>query len=253
MNIIFSSGGNDSVALIQWATENLDNCIVAYSDTQWASEDWKPRMIEVEKFVVDSGFEFALIKSEGFKSLVKRKKGFPANGMAFCSFELKIKPALEWLETIDPDKKATCYTGVMRIESKERAKWPVVVKNSPNHGDRKLVSPLACMTLERRDELLESAGFDILPYRSRECNPCVNATISDLQQLPEKDVIKVFKLEEEMGVGKRSGKPKYMFRPHRMGGACGIKQVKARADRGGGSFSPLQEDMFGCDSGFCGG
>ena len=55
-----------------------------------------------------------------------------------------------------------------------------------------------------------------------------------------------------MGVGERSGKAKFMFRPHRMGGARGMQQVKDRADQGGGSYSPLQEDMFGCDSGFCG-
>jgi 3'-phosphoadenosine 5'-phosphosulfate sulfotransferase (PAPS reductase)/FAD synthetase len=145
MNIIFSSGGNDSVALIQWATENLNDCIVAYSDTGWASDDWPYRMTEVEKFVIDSGFEFVVIQSEGFENLVRRKKGFPANGMAFCSYELKIKPAMGWLEKVDPDKRATCYTGVMRIESKERKDWPEIRHKNHYHNQTYL------LVMERRN------------------------------------------------------------------------------------------------------
>jgi len=85
-----------------------------------------------------------------------------------------------------------------------------------------------------------------------ECSPCINATIRDIQEVSEADLIKVVNLENEMGVGKVSGKPKYMFRPHRMQGAKGFAQVKDWADHGGGSYSPEQEDMFACDSGFCG-
>ena len=253
MNIIFSSCGNDSVALIRWAIEHdLDDLVVAYSDTKWAAESWVERVERVERVVVKHGGKFVKIESEGFANLARRKKAFPANGMAFCSYELKIKPAMEWLETIDPEKAAVCYVGVMRIESEARKNWPEKIEASPNHGGRQLVSPLARLSLAERDELLDRAGFDVLPHRSMECTPCVNATRKDLQNLDDIDVIKVVNLENELGVGERSGKPKYMFRSHRMGGAKGMLQVKKRADQGGGKFSELQEDMFGCDSGFCG-
>jgi hypothetical protein len=172
--------------------------------------------------------------------------------MGFCSYELKIKPAMEWLDKFDPEKKAVCYTGVMRIESEARKDWPEVREESPNHGGRKLVSPLACLEEIDRDNLLERAGFNVLPHRSMECSPCINATIKDIQQTNKADLIKVVNLEVEMGVGERSGKPKYMFRPHRMAGAKGFEQVKAWADQGGGHYSPDQDDLFGCDSGFCG-
>ena len=253
MNIIFSSCGNDSVALIQWAIENkLPDLVVGYSDTKWASKDWAKRVKRVKWFVESHGGEFHTIDSEGFKSLVKRKKAFPANGMAFCSYELKIKPAMGWLERIDTKKKAICYTGVMRIESEARKNWPETIMESPNHGGRTLKSPLACMTEIQRNELLERAGFEILPHRSKECSPCVNATIKDIQQIDKHDLIKVVNLEIEMGVGERSGKPKFMFRPHRMQGAKGFEQVKDWADHGGGKYDPNQDDLFGCDSGFCG-
>lgn len=254
MNIVFTSCGNDSVALLQWAIENkLDNLVAAYSDTKWASPEWSKRVERVKAWVESNGGKFVTIESEGFANLVRRKKAFPANGMGFCSYELKIKPAQEWLETYDPEKIAVCYTGVMRIESENRKDWPEVKESSPNHGGRKLVSPLATLSEIERNELLERAGFEVLPHRSMECSPCINATIKDIQQVSEQDLIKVVNLETEMGVGERSGKPKYMFRPHRMQGAKGFKQVKEWANHGGGKYSPEQEDLFGCDSGFCGG
>lgn len=253
MNILFSSCGNDSVALIQWAIENnLPDLIVAYSNTKWSSEYWCKRVTRVKWFIENAGGQFVTIDSEGFPNLVRRKKAFPANGMGFCTYELKIKPAMEWLEKIDPSKKSVCYTGVMRIESEKRKNWPVILESSPNHGGRKLISPLACMTEKQRNELLKRAGFEILPHRSKECSPCINATINDIKHLEESDIIKVENLEIEMGTGKKSGKPKYMFRPHRVHGACGIRQVKDWANHGGGKYSPYQDDMFGCDSGFCG-
>lgn len=253
MNVIFSSCGNDSVALVQWAIENgLDDIVVAYSNTQWGSKEWAHRVELVKSFVEINGGTFYEIESEGMRNLAIRKKAFPANGMGFCTYELKIQPAMLWLDKVDPNKKATCYTGIMRLESERRKNYPEITKKSPNHGGRTLMCPMAKFTLKQRDNLLKRAGFEVLPYRSKECSPCINATISDIQNLDERDIIKVVNLENELGVGERSGNPKYMFRSKRMGGANGMREVKERADHGGGSYSPLQDDMFGCDSGFCG-
>lgn len=253
MNIVFSSCGNDSIATAQWAVEKgLKNIVIAYSDTQWASDDWQERVDAVKKWAKKNGAKFATIESEGFANLVRRKKAFPTNGMGFCSYELKIKPAMEWLDEIDPEKKAVCYVGIMRIESERRKNWPIVTESSPNHGGRKLIAPLADKSLAYRDGLINKAGFEVLKHRSMECSPCINANIKDIQGVSDADLIKVVNLETEMGVGVKSGKPKYMFRPAKTQGAQGFKQVKEWADQGGGSYSPDQEDMFGCDSGFCG-
>ena len=215
MNIIFSSCGNDSVALIQWAIENgLDDLVVAYSNTKWSSKGWPKRVRKVKDFVELNNGTFHEISSEGMASLTKRKKAFPANGMGFCSYELKIKPAMDWLERIDPDKKATCFTGIMRIESENRKNYPEITKDSPNHGGRSLVCPMVAFTLKQRNDLLKRAGFETLKGRSKECSPCINITLKEIQELPERDIIKVVNLELELGVGERSGKPKYMFRPH---------------------------------------
>lgn len=50
MNIICCSGGNDSVALIQWAYENyLEKVTVLYNDTGWSIDWWADRMRQVKK------------------------------------------------------------------------------------------------------------------------------------------------------------------------------------------------------------
>jgi len=244
--------GNDSLALIQMAIESGKEFIVAYSDTGWARDDWSERVNKAEKWINDNGGKLHIIKSEGFENLVRRKKAFPTNGMAFCSYELKIEPAMKWLDEIDPDKNAECWTGVMRIESNARADWPEVIEESPNHGGRKLFSPMATFTEWQRDELLAKTPFDKLPHRSAECWPCVNANKVDIQMVEPERVRFIDDFEKSMGVGVRSGQPKYMFRSKKHGGAQGFKQVHERACSGAKHYSPDQEDMFGCDSGFCG-
>ena len=42
MNVISASYGNDSKAMIWWAYENhIDDVVVTYTDTGWASEAWR--------------------------------------------------------------------------------------------------------------------------------------------------------------------------------------------------------------------
>lgn len=254
MNIIFSSCGNDSVALIQWAFENkLEDIHVAYSDTQWAADWWPERVEKVKAWVKECGGTFHTIESKGFQNLVREKAMFPCNGRSFCSYELKIKPAMDWLEQIDPEKQALVYTGVMRCESEARKNWPEVKEDSPNHGGRTLISPMATWTVEQRDEMLAKTPFEKLSHRSAECWPCVNANKRDIQMLEPERVRFIADFEKEMGVGKRSGKPKYLFRSSKHEGAQGMQQVYERACSGAKDWHPDQDDLFGCDSGFCGG
>jgi len=253
MRIIFASCGNDSVALIQWALDNLDEELhIAYSDTKWGADWWPERVRLVKHWVEKTGNTFHTIDSEGFEGLVRRKKAFPTNGMGFCSYDLKIEPASRWLEEFDPDKKAVCMTGVRRCESENRKDWPEFKEDSPNHGGRTLHSPLVDHDDTMRDELITRTPFPILPHRSAECWPCINANIKDLQLLGEKDVDRIEALELEIDGLKKNDGERFMFRSKKMRGAKGIRQVVARARRGGGWYSPDQEDLFGCESGFCG-
>lgn len=248
-HIIFASGGNDSVALVQWAHEKgLRNVLVAYSNTGWAADFWSARIEKFAAFVARCGFGFVEIGSEGMLNLVDRKKAWPANSPKFCTYELKILPAQSWMDTVDPDKEAVCLVGVRREESAARASWPEHTADSENHGGRDLWSPLVRHTEADRNALIERAGLELLPYRSKECFPCVNANRDDLRLLAEyPERIKLIADKEAAMGPKRS-----MFRPHRFHAATGIEQVVQWAKYSPGQYVAGMTDMFDCGSGMCG-
>lgn len=254
--VIFASYGNDSIALIQWAHEsNLKNVAVCYSDTGWSANWWNERVVDGEDLAQAYGFRTFRTKSEGMLDLVKRKKGWPAGGGigSFCTAELKVKPALSWLDTVDPDKEAICITGVRRSESQHRSTAPEYVDESERHGGRDLWQPLVRHTDADRNELIIRAGFEVLPHRSMECFPCVHANLDDIRMLTEDRIDLIDVTEQELGINSK-GNLRTFFRPKRHKGAVGIRDVVkwAQAPR-----KRDQEDMFGkgagCDSGYCGG
>jgi len=168
-------------------------------------------------------------------------------GAAFCTGELKVKPALALLDVLDPDGEAVCYVGIRREESRNRANFPQWTEESEKHGGRSLEAPLVTYTTSMRDELIKAAGFDVLPHRSKECSPCVHANKRDLLALDEADIAKVERIEAELGINSK-GNHRTLFRPKRHKGAVGIRAVMAWAK---GNQEEL-ELTGGCDSGYCG-
>jgi len=251
-NIIFCSCGNDSVALIRWIYTNKNNCknIVIYSNTGWAADFWQERVLNVKQLCEKYSIKFVEIGSEGMESLVKRKKGWPmpASPMQFCTEELKVRPAREYMLEIDPGLEADCYTGIRREESQNRKHAPKFIEQSEKHGGRDLYCPLAEYTEKQRDELINKTGLKILNHSSMECFPCVCSNRSDLIRLSKYPELieKISKIEKEMGYT-RNDKPRVMFRPYRHMGATGIKQVVSWALAGRGKY---KGESY-CTSGFC--
>lgn len=211
MNVISSSYGNDSIALIQWAHENnLPDVIVAYCDTGWAAPGWDQRVAQGEFLCDLYGFEVAHIHSIGMEELVKMKKGWPCNQYQFCTMHLKGVPFLEWLDPIDPTHQANVLIGKRRAESKKRADTPCYIMNSEYHGERMVFHPLYLLSHEERDELVKRAGMEILPHRSQECSPCVNANRDDFLLLTKEQIENVNRIECDLG--------KPMIRPKRYQG-----------------------------------
>lgn len=255
MIVIFASYGNDSVALVQWAHEaRLRNVYVLYSNTGWAAKWWPERVKKMESWAASLGFTPVRTTSEGMENLVFRKKGWPRQGMQFCTTELKILPAMAWLDKHDPCGLATCMVGVRREESKERSRFPEYLEMSANHGDRALRAPLVDHTEADRNALLARAGVEPLPHRSKECFPCINANRRDLLLLAKDQsrIDKIADIEKRLGVT-RNGKPRTMFRPYRHMGATGIKEIVRWAESARGKFT-LDDGTGGgnCDTGMCG-
>lgn len=243
MNVISSSYGNDSVALIQFGHEiNLPNVTVVYCDTGWSAPWWKTRIIEGERLAVSYGFKTVQCKSIGMEELVRMKKGWPGNGQQFCTAHLKGVPFLEWIDEEDPDTKAVVLIGKRRAESVKRQTTPEFIDSSEYHGGRKIWHPLYQHTDAERDALLQRAGFEPLAHRSLECNPCVNANRGDFLRLTDGEIDRVNNLEAEIG--------KPMFRPKRFNG-LGIYSVIKWATDGKNRKSIDDEEaecasLFGC-------
>lgn len=247
---LFSSCGNDSVALCRWAFEKgLKNVAVVYSDTGWAADHWNARVERAEDWVTNElGFQFVRLESVGMVALVHSKKGWPRNGMQFCTSRLKIEPAERWLDEVDPNKDVTCLVGVRREESKARQSWPEYLESSDKHGGRSLWSPLAGMDSTERDELVYRGGWTPLETRSQECFPCVNASRKDLRDLTPERIDLIERIEKDLGLSS-TGKPKHMFRSNKFMGATGIREIYRWALSRRGKYEPPES----CDSGYCGG
>ena len=253
MNIvIFASYGNDSIALIQFALEsNLKDVHVAYSDTGWSADWWNDRVLKAEDWVKSIGFTPHRIRSEGMESLVMRKKAWPRGGggkYQFCTEALKKEPARQWLDLMDPLCETTCMTGIRREESENRRDAPKWVTASESHGGRELWQPLVRHTAFQRDDLIAKTPIPVLPFRSKECWPCVNARKGELRLLDDEAIERIERIEEASGINS-AGNARVMFSPARHGGAIGIRAVVEDAKHN-------NDDLFltaGCESGWCGG
>lgn len=224
MNIISSSYGNDSMALIIWALENnLPDITVVYCDTGWAAPTWNERVEQCEAYCHAKGIKTLRLESIGMKRLVEIKKGWPGNGQQFCTAHLKGVPFLEWIEDYDKEKNGVILIGKRREESKARANTPEYIRSSEYHGGRMVWHPLYRHTEKQRNELLRGTGIEILNHRSLECNPCVNANRGDFLRLSTEEIERVNDIEVDIG--------KSMFRPKRFG-AIGIYGVMTWAKYG---------------------
>lgn len=257
--VIFASYGNDSIALIQWMHELLQmnryrvpqSVAVAYSDTGWAAPWWPQRVEQAEAWVRSLGFTPHRIASDGMESLVMRKKAWPRGGggrFQFCTEALKEEPARLWLYKHDPDHAATCMTGVRREESENRRDAPEWVTESEGHGGRELWQPLVRHTAAMRDELAIKSPMPLLPFRSKECYPCVNARKPELRHLDDVTRAKVRVIEIKAGTNSK-GNERVMFSPKRHGGAVGIDAVIEDAKHGHDELFPTAT----CSGGWCGG
>jgi hypothetical protein len=263
--VVGCSWGNDTVATVQFLREAaFTNVRCLYNDTGWPSPEWPARVERMEAWAQSLGYTTFRTSSEGMEALVHRKKGWPRQGMQFCTEALKIEPTLAWLAANDPDHQATGVNGKRAPESHVRASTVEWIECSLSWGGRRLWQPLFAHDEAERNALIVRAGHEVLATKSRECMLCVNTNRIGLRAASEGAVAWVERVERDLGSGIKSGKPKTMFRPARKMGATGIREVVAWAKSAPGRYNPLQDDLFslddgtgpsatdtGCDEGFC--
>lgn len=226
--LVCVSGGNDSIALLQFMIDKDLKFGAAYNDTGWAKDDWHQRIDLMRKFCEANLSKLYITESEGMESLVRRKKGWPmpASAMQFCTGVLKEEPTKLLLDDIDPAGELIIVTGRRREESQNRRDLAQYQDDSEKHGGRDVWNPLYLHNTEARDDLINRAGFEILPHQSMECWPCVCANKSDLRLLSNDParINRIEAIEIDMGHTKNE-KPRTMFRPYRVGNGVGIRQA----------------------------
>lgn len=249
MNVLKASYGNDSVALMYWCAENsISDITILYNDTGWYAPEWSKRVAHFENIAKQLGFATARTESEGMENLVRRKKGWPRQGIQFCTQYLKIEPSERWLNENDPSKASVQYIGVRRCESANRADFPY---EHIGLDGRKIIAPLIDYSDEMRDNILHRHGIDVLPHRSKECSPCVNSNRRDILGLSEERIVEIEYLESDLGLTSK-GKPRTMFRPYRYMGATGIREIVRWANSAHGKFDLDDGGGVGCEAGWCG-
>lgn len=266
--IVGASWGNDTVATVQWLHEHGHRDVLClYNDTGWPlppvgnQEGWDDRVARLAMWAHSLGYQTARTASEGMEALVHDKKGWPRQGMQFCTWRLKMEPTIAWLAAHDPDGLAICVNGKRAAESTVRADTVEWIAESGHHGGRRLWQPLHAHTTPMRDALILRAGHEVLPHKSKECMLCVNTGREGLLAAPEVAIAWVERVEGDLGYT-GAGKPRTMFRPARKMGATGIREVVRWAKAGRGKYQRGQLDLLddglgpsetksGCDGGFC--
>lgn len=115
------SSGKDSTAALLWGRENFpaSDIIVVFNDTIWEHEITYGYIAQMKESIL-AGLEFHVVPSMGMENLVQLKKRVPSAKARFCTENLKVKPMIEFLKTINDEYEL--YDGKRRDESNSRSK-----------------------------------------------------------------------------------------------------------------------------------
>ncbi|TNF65569.1 MAG: hypothetical protein EP298_11500 [Gammaproteobacteria bacterium] len=219
MHVIIANFGDDSIALIQWASkQNLSNLQVLYVDTGWAASNWHQRISLVQNWLNRLEIPLHILKANaGFETLVKDRKQFPSIRFQWCPGLLKGIPILNWLEENDEDESSIILLPHRRSMSQSQAMLEEYVYESEHYDDRVIWQPLFQHSQSERDYLINETSIPLLNHRSLECQPCIFSTKKDLINLEHQDIQKVKTLEDKI--------QQRMFNPNDYQGAQSINEV----------------------------
>lgn len=118
-HILTFSGGKDSLATICWAKDNLKEFDVVFCDTNWEEVKTYRHIKEIEAYI---GKPIIPLQNQNFEGLIDlfiKKKRSASTKARFCTEELKTKPMIDFVLSLNDD--VTVYQGVRAEESLSRA------------------------------------------------------------------------------------------------------------------------------------
>ena len=117
--IVANSGGKDSQACLLWAREHLPNFEVVFCDTKWEHPIVYEHLAYQQDFISKEFKTLVSDKYDGFVDLCIKKKRVASLKSRFCTEELKVKPMIDYILSIQDD--VTVIQGVRNDESASRA------------------------------------------------------------------------------------------------------------------------------------
>lgn len=115
------SGGKDSQAALIWAVERFGskNVTAVFCDTGWEHELTYKHVVYVTTFL---GVELVTVRSKkykGFVDLCKKKGRMPSSKSRFCTEELKMKPTVDYILSLQ--EHVIVIQGIRAQESESRS------------------------------------------------------------------------------------------------------------------------------------
>lgn len=173
--VIAYSSGKDSTALVLWAKEQFpaEDLIVMFNDTIWEHE-LVYGYISAMRDDLLKGLRFEIVPSMGMEELVEIKGRVPSAKARFCTENLKVKPCIEFLQTIQDDFEL--YDGKRRDESESRS--ALLLREWSDSYDCWVNHPLAEWTVEQVFAIAAKYGIRPNPLYLMNagrvgCFPCV--------------------------------------------------------------------------------
>ncbi len=120
--LVFYSGGKDSQAALILSIERygLNNCTAVFCDTGWENPITYNHITETCK---DLSVKLEIIKSKKYNGMIDlafKRKRFPSTKARFCTQELKIIPAIDFI--LNQNDNLLIIEGIRRNESNARSK-----------------------------------------------------------------------------------------------------------------------------------
>lgn len=228
MKIIVSfSGGKDSQACLIKAAQQygVDKIEVVFCDTGW---EHPLTYKHIDKVCNGMGVKFRVLKPElGFVELAKKKNRFPSVFQRFCTVELKIKPTIDYILSLNDS--VIMIEGVRAQESPKRAAMPdecmyfrsyfegingrkesyrrkEVLEWCKNY-DASVQRPIFKWTAQDVIDCILAAGQEPNPlyyrgYSRVGCMPCIMSRMSNIKLLNSDPAMKKRLIEAEKYVGK---------------------------------------------------
>lgn len=228
MKILVSySGGKDSQACLIESVKKYgaSNITAVFCDTGWEHPDTYKHIDDVCN---EMKVKLRVLKPElGFVELAKKKKRFPSVFQRFCTFELKIKPTIDYILSLndsviviegvraqESSKRAAMSDECMYFRSyfdgingkKETYRKKEVIEWC-KHYDASVIRPIFRWSAQEVIDYIIASGQKPNPlyyrgYNRVGCMPCIMSRMSNIKLLNDDPLMKQRLIDAEKYVGK---------------------------------------------------